>query len=43
MLDSLTNYQLISKHDQVNQHFHSSLLSVKKMLDKSSVKFNAYK
>ena len=43
MLSSLTNCQIISKHDQVNQHSHSSLLSVKKTLDKSSAKFNAYK
>ena len=43
MLDSLTNCQLISKHDQANQHSYSSLLSVKKTLDNSSVKFNAYK
>ena len=43
MLSSLTNYQLISKHDWVNQYSYSSLLSIKKTLDKSSVKFNVYK
>ena len=43
MLSPPANCQAISKHDQANQHSHSSLLSTKEALGKSSAKFNAYK
>ena len=43
MLGPPADYQLISKHDQANQHSHSSLLSTKEALGKSLAKFNAYK
>ena len=43
MLDPPANYRPISKHDLTNQHSHSSLLSAKEALGKSSAKFNAYK